>query len=66
MNRTIRDLGKLSLRYFPITFEKQKYNKEIIQSIGLPSMQNYENIDQTFLSILSYSNECILEYEFTR
>ena len=27
INKTIRDLGKLSLRYFPITFEKQKYNK---------------------------------------
>ena len=25
--QTKRNLGKLSLRYFPITFEKNKYNK---------------------------------------
>lgn len=66
VNRTFRDLGKLSLRYFPITFEKPNYNKEIIQSIGLPSMQNYEQLNEAFLSILSYTNDCILNFEFSR
>lgn len=59
-------LGKISLMYNPITFEKVKYNKEIIQTIKLPSSSDYDRLSKDFLSILSYYDDCILAYEFTK
>jgi len=59
-------LGKISLMYFPRTFEKGKYNKEIIQTIKLPSASDYEKLSKDFLNILSYYDYCIIPYEFSK
>lgn len=52
--------------YFPITFEKGRYNKEIIQTIKMPSASNYEKLSRDFLDILSYYDYCIISYEFSK
>lgn len=59
-------MGKISLMYFPITFEKGKYNKEIIQIIKLPAANDYEKLSRDFLNILSYYDYCIIPYEFAK